>query len=153
MDLTLVGFTATEGVHLLGAHIGTDLDLTGATLANPHGAALTADRLTVEGNMFCRKQFTVTGEIRLPHTHIGGDLDFTGATLAAAASPSNPAEMRALSADSLTVAGNMFCGFTVTGEVRLRGAHVGGRTGLHRGHPGRRGLPVQPRRDEGPVRR
>ena len=34
--------------------------------------------------------------------------------------------MRALSADSLTVAGDMFCGFTVTGEVRLPGAHVGG---------------------------
>jgi hypothetical protein len=42
------GFTAVGEVGLLGAHIGGQLDLSGASLANPNGLALNADRLTVD---------------------------------------------------------------------------------------------------------
>lgn len=126
-DLILnAGFTATEGVYLLGARIGGLLDLTDATLANPYGAALSADGLTVEQSMYCRKKFTSTGEVRLPGARVCGQLDFTGATLVAAASPSNPEGTRALAADGIVVDHDMICEFKVTGEVRLLGAHIGG---------------------------
>jgi hypothetical protein len=75
------GFTATGDVRLPGAHIGGLLDLSGATLTNPDGLALNADRLTVNQGMFCRNAFTSTGRIRLLGAHIGGQLNFTRATL------------------------------------------------------------------------
>lgn len=46
------GLTATGEVSLLGAHVGGILDLSGAALANPNGTALTADRLTVDQDMY-----------------------------------------------------------------------------------------------------
>jgi len=126
-DLELnAGFIASDGVYLLGAHIGGQLDFTGATLTNPHGAALSADGIVVDLDMFCRDRFTVTGEVRLPGARIGGQLDFTGATLTAATSRSDPKGRRALAADGINVANNMVCGFTATGEVRLPDAHIGG---------------------------
>ncbi|MEU8259332.1 hypothetical protein AB0C02_01730, partial [Micromonospora sp. NPDC048999] len=46
-----------------------------------YGVALSADRLTVDQDVFCIDGFTATGEIRLPGAHIGGQLAFNGATL------------------------------------------------------------------------
>ena len=91
------------------------------TLTNPDKTALTADGLTVNGDMFCNDGFTAAGEVRLPGAHITGQLVFTGATL------TNP-DRTALFADGLTVNGGMFCrdGFTATGEVRLLRAHITG---------------------------
>jgi adhesin HecA-like repeat protein len=115
------GFVATGEVGLHGAHIGGRLDLTGATLTNPGGRALSAGRLTVDHSMFCFEGFTATGEVELGGAHIGGRLSFSGATL------TNP-EGFALFADGLTVDRDMLCsvGFTAHGEVSLRGAHIGG---------------------------
>ena len=119
------GFTATGEVTLLGAHIGGQLDLSGATLTNPDGRALMAARLTVDEDMFCQEGFTATGEVKLLGAHIGGQLDLNGATL------TNP-DGFAVNANRLTVQGSMFCGegFAATGEVNLMGAHIGGQLGL-----------------------
>ena len=130
------GFTATGSgevgaVRLLGAHIGGQLDCTGATLRNDSGPALLADSLQVGQAMFLRGGFTATGSgedgaVRLLGAHIGGQLDCTGATLRNDSGP-------ALNADSLQVGQAMFLsgGFTATGSgengaVRLPGAHIGG---------------------------
>jgi hypothetical protein len=115
------GLTVGGGVRLGRAHIGDQLDLSGATLTNPDGPALDADGLTVDQDMFCRAGFTATGEVSLAGAHIGGNLEFDGATL------TNP-HRRVLDADRLTVGGDLFCraGFAATGEVNLLGAHLGG---------------------------
>jgi len=114
-------FAATGEVNLAGAHIGGNLEFSGATLANPDGYALCADTLTVGQHMFCRDRFAATGEVNLAGAHIGGNLEFSGATLA------NP-DGHALRADALTVGQQMLCGegFAATGEVSLNGAHIGG---------------------------
>jgi hypothetical protein len=75
------GFIATGGIRLSGAHIGGQLSFNGATLTNPNGPALIADRLTVDQDILCHDRFTATGEIRLLGAHIGGQLAFDGATL------------------------------------------------------------------------
>jgi hypothetical protein len=60
------GFTATGSgdlgsVRLLGAHIGGQLDLSGATLINDTGTALFADGLQIDGGLFLHDWFTATG--------------------------------------------------------------------------------------------
>ena len=60
------GFTATGSgqdgaVRLLGAHIGSMLDCTGATLGNESGPALAADGLQVGQDMYLSHGFTATG--------------------------------------------------------------------------------------------
>jgi hypothetical protein len=113
-------FTAEGEVHLVGAHIGVQLDLSGATLTNPKGRALNAEGLTVGQSMVCTKGFTAHGEVQLLGARIKGSLVLSGATL------TNP-KGRALNADVLTVGQAMSCPepFTAEGEVRLRGAHIG----------------------------
>jgi hypothetical protein len=115
------GFTAHGGVDLYGAHISGRLNLIGATLTNPDGFALNADRLAVEQSMFCYEGFNARGEVRLGGAHVGGRLSFTAASLANDNGP-------ALSANGLAVDRDMFCseGFTARGEVSLIGAHIGG---------------------------
>ena len=108
----------TVGLDL--AHISGQLDVSGAKLANPSGAALSANRMTVNGSMLCRKGFQAEGEIRLFGAHISGQLDLSGAKLA------NPGK-ESLGADRMTVDGSMYCrkGFQAEGEIRLLGAHIG----------------------------
>jgi hypothetical protein len=110
---------AARAVDLDVAHIGGQLSLSGAKLANPGGRALHADRMTVSGGMYCQDGFQAEGEIWLLGAHIGGPLDLSGAKLA------NPGG-RALTADRMTVSGGMFCqdGFQAEGEIRLAGAHI-----------------------------
>jgi hypothetical protein len=115
------GFTVTGEVNLVGAHVGGWLILSGATLTNPDGYALSGELLTVDQHMFCRREFTASGQVRLRGAHIGGQLLFSGATL------TNP-DGYALNVNGLTVDQEMFCDeeFTATGEVNLVGAHIGG---------------------------
>jgi hypothetical protein len=147
------GFTATgsgEGgaVRLAGAHIGGQLDCTGAELRNDSGPALNGDSLQVGQAMFLRGGFTATGSgeggaVRLAGAHIGGQLSCAGADLRNGSGP-------ALNADGLQVGQGMYLrrGFTPTGSngagrvreftaigsaedgaVRLVGAHIGGQLG------------------------
>jgi hypothetical protein len=119
-NLELGGFTATGKVSLVGAHVGGQLWLDGASLTNPAGIALLADGLTVDQNMYCRGGFTAIGAVSLGGAHVGGHLVLDGASLA------NPGGV-ALGADGLVVDQAMVCrnGFTATGEVRLLAARIG----------------------------
>jgi hypothetical protein len=100
-----------------GAHV-TELLFFGATLANPNGPALTADRLTVEQGMACAQGFTAKGEVILLHAHIRGRLSLRDATL------SNPGgvalDLEYLRADTLLLLPKA----PPTGTVRLTNAHV-----------------------------
>jgi len=126
LQLNATKFFANGEVNLLGGHIGGQLILSGASLTNTSGPALTADGLTVDQGMFCDDGFTAKGDVRLADAHIGGQLILNGATL------TNP-DGTALFADGLTVDRDMFCGdgFTATGEIRLNGAHIGGQLNLN----------------------
>jgi hypothetical protein len=142
------GFQATGGgnngaVRLLGAHIGGQLSLAGATLTNKTGPALHAENLNVNLSLLAgpllfrglmgfpdQVEFTATGDgdlgtVRLLGAHVGGQLDFTGATLTNQMGP-------ALAADGLKVAQGLFLrhwqaiGASKLAAVRLSGAGVGG---------------------------
>ena len=131
------GFTATGGgedgtVRLSGAHIGGNLDCTGATLRNGSGPGLYADRLQVDQSVVLRDGFTAVGSggdgaILLVRSHIGGHLDCTGAALRNDSGP-------VLDAYSLQVGQGMhlFGGFTATASssfcaVNLTGVYIGAR--------------------------
>jgi hypothetical protein len=116
-----LSFTEAECVGQLvlqGARIG-QLLFAGARLANVGGRALNADRLAVDGGMYCHGGFSCEGELRLPGARIGGQLDFAGARLANADGP-------ALNAEQLAVDGGMVCRkrFSCEGELRLAGARI-----------------------------
>lgn len=128
------GFTA-EGagelgaVRLLGAHIGGQLDCSGAVVTNFSGSALHGDHLHVDGNVLLRADFTADGDgaVRLIWARIGGQLDCSEAVIVNASGP-------AMVAGALQVIGSVFltAGFTAEGTteqgaVRLVGAHIGGR--------------------------
>jgi hypothetical protein len=115
------GFNASGEICLLGAHIGGELDLSGAALTNPDGDALTADNADITGSVYMRDGFNATGEIRLLGAHIGGQLDLSGAAL------TNP-DGDALNADNADITGSVYMsdGFNATGQIRLPGAHIGG---------------------------
>jgi hypothetical protein len=65
-DLTLDRCTITGETNLVGAAIRGQLDLLGTHLSNPGSIALYADRITIDGGVFCVEGFTATGELRLP---------------------------------------------------------------------------------------
>jgi hypothetical protein len=128
------GFTATgsgktSAVNLDGAHVGSNLDCTGADLRNGSGPALSATGLQVSQDVYLRGGFTATGSgesgaARLIDANLGS-LDCTGATLRNDSGP-------ALYADRLQVSQGVYLrgGFTATGSgesgaVRLTGAHIG----------------------------
>jgi hypothetical protein len=126
------GFRCHGRTDLRYAHIGGTLDGEQATLTNPNGEALTADGLTVDGDVFLHSA-QVTGELRLLGAKIGGQLVCKQATF------TNPRPVlnvngqmqntngRVLFADRLTVDASMLLnGARVTGELRLLGAKIGG---------------------------
>jgi hypothetical protein len=115
------GFTATGEVHLLGGRIGGNLDCDGATLSNPDGRALNADKVTVAGAVFFRDGFAATGEVDLLGARLGSNLECDGGTFG------NP-DGKAFNANGVSVAGAVFLrdGFAATGEVNLLGARIGG---------------------------
>ncbi|HEX5622749.1 MAG TPA: hypothetical protein VFX51_30260, partial [Solirubrobacteraceae bacterium] len=104
---------------LLGARIGGQLGLNGATLTSGSypldlgcgtlrvpesltdkfdGVALIADGLRVDQDMLCRDGFRAEGKVRLRGAHIGGELSFDGARLA-----------KGLAANRLRVDQDMLC--------------------------------------------
>ena len=103
--------------------------MNGGSFRNSGGIAIDAQRLTVDGAMYCRSGFTVDGEFRLFGARIGGQFNLDEATL-------NCPGGRALFASQLKVENSMFCrhGFTADGEVVLDGARIGGRLDLKEGH-------------------
>jgi hypothetical protein len=135
--LRLAGARITGQLDLEAAELACPLRLEGCWFAEPpildeaqapsvrlpgcHLPGLSANQVTIRGNLELRGGFTATGEVSLAGAHVGGQLSLDGATL------TNP-DGCALTADGLTVDQDMFCrqGFSAAGEVRLPGAHVGG---------------------------
>jgi hypothetical protein len=124
-------FVAEGAVILTGAHVGGNLDCTGAQLRNDSGPALHADSLQVDQAMLLNGGFTATGSsedgaVRLSGAHIGSTLQCDGAIL-------RNDSGSALRAFRLQVDGDIYMtgGFTATGSkdrgaVRLTGARIGG---------------------------
>jgi hypothetical protein len=75
------GFIAEGEVYLTNANIADEIDLEGATLINPQGRALSAERLVIGDSVLCTKGFAALGAVDLSDSKIGGSLDFTGALL------------------------------------------------------------------------
>jgi hypothetical protein len=104
------GFTATGAgksgaVRLIGAHIGGQLDCTGADLRNDSGPALVADGVQTGRDMYLSDGFTATGgseevTVDLGRAQVGGTLVFDPAGLEHAADAH-----RRLNLDGLTYAG------------------------------------------------
>src|SRR5207245_1545267 len=133
--LLSAGFTADGNgdgaVRLAWAHVGGQLDCSGATIRNTSGPALRAGSLHVAGSAFLRAGFTAPGAgergaVRLGGAHIGGQLDCSGATIR---NPSGPA----LIASDLQTGGSVLlrAGFTADGAgergvVRLVGTNING---------------------------
>jgi hypothetical protein len=107
-------------LNLGSAHIGGRLHLSGATLSNPGGRALTGTRLIVDHSMICGST-TVAGELRLLDATIGAALILTGTTM-------SNADGWALYTGGLTVEQNVYCtqGFRATGDVRFHRARIRG---------------------------
>jgi hypothetical protein len=113
---------------LLGAHVGGNCYLEGAELTNDAGAALSGDRLRVDGNVHIEGLIATgaaePGTIRLLGAHIAGELYLEGARIANDSGP-------ALYADSLHVGGNLdltgasVAGAGEVGALRLHAAEVG----------------------------
>jgi hypothetical protein len=96
-------------VRLLGAHIGGQLDLSGARLTNRGRRALNADGLTVDQRMLCRR-IIAKGEVSLLGARIGGQLNLDEAHL------TNTRGL-ALRARRLTVNQSLMCrGITIEGK-------------------------------------
>ena len=132
LDLTRTRITGSGergAVDLVGAHVGGQLDCSGAELCNDSGPALAADGLQVGEALALGGGFTATGSgergaVRLVGAHVGGQLDCSGAELCNDSGP-------ALAADGLQVGQALALGggFTATGRgergaVRLTGAHI-----------------------------
>lgn len=143
------GFTASGtdddgAVHLIGAHIGGQLAMDTAELANTSGPALNASGATIDQGVFLNDGFTASGTgeegaVNLVGVHIGDELDLTGATLANTIGPA--LQSRALRVDGALVAGGPdhrlrmhASGCGPWGVVRLAQARIGGRLVLTRAH-------------------
>jgi hypothetical protein len=136
------GFTAEGEVRLLRAQVGGNLDCRGGSFDSPPqedspetGDALSADGVSVRGDVFLNAGFTARGELRLLGAQIGGSLDCSGGTFKNPPREGLPGSGRALSADGVKVSGSIFLcrqggergeEFRAEGEVRLLGARIRG---------------------------
>jgi hypothetical protein len=126
------GFTTRE-LMLVGARIGGQLDVSGATLVNPGATALNGDGLTVGHHLLCQGLAT-EGMVDLRRAHIGGQLNVSGAIL------NNPSGS-ALHGNRLVVEQDILSSekFVAYGEVHLLGARIDGQlslTGANLNNPG-----------------
>jgi hypothetical protein len=134
-EFEAVGLGHNGAVHLSGARIGGQLDLSKATLRNATGPALDADRLHVDNGVYFRHGFEAVGAgaggaIRLLGARIGVQLEFSDAKIRNESGP-------ALAADRAQIDGSVFIrdgleatGAGTDGAVRLPGVRVNGRLRL-----------------------
>lgn len=108
---------------LQDAYFHSSLNLEGSQLPG-----LSADRMTVNGSVFLRKEFSSTHEVRLVGVRIGGALSCREGCFNSENNGPNSTPSRALSLDKANIQGNVFLdqGFLARGEVRLQGASIGG---------------------------
>lgn len=111
------------GLHLVGAHIGGNLELRGTTLSDRETPALDAEGIIVDQNMIC-DEIEINGEAYLRNARIEGALNLAGATI-------HGRNGNAINADSITIGRHMSCAeLTAHGEVNLNGAHIDGHLNL-----------------------
>lgn len=114
---------------LISAHVGGHVDLEGAELANDTGAALSADRLRVDGSLrLDRVTATGSGEVgtlRLLAARIGGQASIEDARLTSDAGPALYAD-RLRVEENLYLAGTHAVGAGDRGAIRAHAAGVGG---------------------------
>jgi hypothetical protein len=144
---TLYGpLRVTGRLYLADAHIGADIDLTGAQLTMPNrtgahpsadplgptldaqhdaNAVLVLDRAQIDGNAKMDQQFTADGLIRMVNAKVHGDLRFNSSTLMGRGAGAT-ARTYSLLADAVEIDGQVDgSGSHVTGEIRLRDARIG----------------------------
>ncbi|MFD4643758.1 hypothetical protein ACFWN2_41070 [Lentzea sp. NPDC058436] len=129
----IVSDSGLGAVRLVGAHVGADLDLTGAQITNTAGPALEAGGLEVDGLLLFRDGVRILGHgsrgaINLTGAHIASDLDMADTEISNATGP-------AVVLQNAVIDGT----FTLWRNIRvnghgvgldLRGAHVSGQFGL-----------------------
>lgn len=129
---TVTGSDENGALRLLGAHIGGQLNLHGATVTNSAGPALHADRLRTDATLSLQDATIAgaggDGALRLLGAHIGSQLDFHGVTVTNSTGP-------ALVADNIRIDDILFLrDATITGTgkgaLRLVGARVDGQVHL-----------------------
>ncbi len=136
-----------KGIHVKGARIDGELDLSYASISFPldfeksafagginlqyaeirglfligtHTGPIYGDGLKAKGNVFLREGFKAEGEVRLLGATIGGSLDCAGGQFVNKGG-------YALNPNGMKVEGNVFLnyGFKAEGEVNLVGATIG----------------------------
>jgi hypothetical protein len=127
-EVTVVG-----EVRLIDATITSTLELRGARLENPGGAALRLDRAEILSSLYCDKGFTANGEVGAIGAHIKGTAYFNDAevgTKAASAvgTPSSSRSRVALRLVRTAIDGDLgiWQNFTSHGRVILTRATIGG---------------------------
>lgn len=118
-------------VRLAWAHVGGELNCSGATITNSSGPALRAGSLHVAGSLFLSAGFTADGvgelgAVRLSGAHIGRQLDCSGATITNPSGPALHGERLQVDGDVVLNAGFAADGDGELGSMRLSGAHIGG---------------------------
>ena len=135
-----LGFTALGGLKLFGAHVGGNLDCTGATFLGEEiglpdgtvsrGRALWAEDATIGGGVFLRHGFGAEGQVSFYGAEIGGDLECDRAIFQGQLEAQGDAAAqlgRAFWAERIKSAGHVLMRFSkVTGEVNLSAAEIGG---------------------------
>ncbi len=117
----LNGHEDSYAVSAVGATITGQLSLSGATLTNEGGMALTLETASIGGGAFLDEGFTATGAVSAGGATITGPLILGGATLTNEGG-------NALTLDSASIGGGAFLdqGFTATGAVHALGAAITG---------------------------
>ncbi|MEV6415203.1 hypothetical protein [Kribbella sp. NPDC051718] len=118
------GFVTEGAVRLVGARIGGQLKMQGATLrsANNEGISLLGDRLRVADNTYLNKGFSTDGAVKLIGARLSGHLSMTGAMIHGSNSKGI-----GLIADRLQVDDNVYLGsLNCAGAVQLMSAQVTG---------------------------
>ena len=120
-------FSAKGGVRLSGANIGGNLVCKGGKFVKLQRYGLVANGITVEGSVFLNGCFSAEGEVSFLGADIGGDLNCQGGKFY------NPRRKvktggNALIVNGVTTRGHVFLsnGFFAEGNVRMRGANIGG---------------------------
>ncbi|MFD6289562.1 hypothetical protein [Streptomyces sp. NPDC060205] len=115
------GLVSRGELRLQDARISRCCTLSGATLDNPGGIALNAERLHVEGLLALDGSFTARGPVVLAGASVQGPLRLAGATLDAPGGQALDASLTAIGGDL-----DASSGFSAEGQVLLEGARVEG---------------------------
>ncbi|MEM1430909.1 MAG: hypothetical protein AAGG09_15745, partial [Pseudomonadota bacterium] len=124
-----VPFRASGEVSLPGARVGGQLACEGGVFEKSPGFALNAQGAEITGDVFLRAQgeapFRAAGEVRLSGARIGGQLACEGGVFENASGLALNAEGAEITRDVFLQAQGELP-FRASGEVRLRGARIGG---------------------------